>query len=383
MNKKRKMKSNYKPIGDYIRDVNNRNEGLKSTNLLGINISNNFMPSVANRAGLDLSRYKLIEEGQFATNIMHVGRDRRLPIALYTDNEPSIVSPAYKTFEVIDKDKLLPEYLMIEFERSEFHRLTWYYCDSSVRGGLDWDRFKDIQIPIPSIEEQRKYVAVYKGLLANQKCYESSFDDLFGVCVMYMDSLKTLDNKKPIKDLVQLIDNRNREGEINNLQGINIDKVFMPSKANVAKSNLSNYKIIKKNQFAYSSMQVGRDKTVRVVLYPENGPAIISPAYSVFEVINTDVVLPEFLMLWFYRPEFNRLGWFYSDSSVRASLEWNRFSEISIPIPSIEIQKAIVTIYHTLETRKTINEKLKDSIKPLCPVLMRGVVGEMESVILK
>lgn len=89
-------------------------------------------------------------------------------------------------------------------------------------------------------------------------------------------------------------------------------------------------------------------------------------------------MLPEFLMLWFYRPEFNRFGWFISDSSVRASLEWERFTDIKIPVPSIEKQKAIVTIYHTLEARKRINEKLKESIKPLCPVLMRGVVEEME-----
>ena len=121
-------------------------------------------------------------------------------------------------------------------------------------------------------------------------------------------------------------------------------------------------------------MQVGRDETVRVVLYSFEEPAIISPAYLVFEVIDKKVVLPEFLMLWFYRPEFNRYGWFISDSSVRASLEWERFKEIQIPIPDINIQEAIVTIYHTLETRKRINEQLKNTIKPLCPVLMKGVV---------
>ena len=79
-------------------------------------------------------------------------------------------------------------------------------------------------------------------------------------------------------------------------------------------------------------------------------------------------------MLWFYRPEFNRYGWFISDSSVRASLEWDRFCDIKIPIPDIKIQEAIITIYHTLETRKRLNESLKAKIKPLCPILMRGVV---------
>ena len=148
----------------------------------------------------------------------------------------------------------------------------------------------------------------------------------------------------------------------------------MPSVANTSESDLSKYKIIQKGQFAYSAMQVGRDETIRLALYEGEQPAIISPAYLVFEVIDKAIVLPEFLMLWFYRPEFNRYGWFISDSSVRASLEWERFKEIKIPVPDIKIQEAIVTIYHTLETRKRINEQLKNTIKPLCPVLMRGVL---------
>jgi type I restriction enzyme S subunit len=192
-----------------------------------------------------------------------------------------------------------------------------------------------------------------------------------------MDTLKEKD-LEPIGNSIELVDNRNSDGTNSNLLGININKVFMPSKAKTTESNLVKYKIINKGQFAYSAMQVGRDETVRVVLYSNDEPAIISPAYSVFQVKKEARILPEFLMLWFYRPEFNRYGWFISDSSVRASLESERFCDIEVPVPNIKIQEAIVTIYHTLETRKKINEQLKDSIKPLCPVLMKGVVVEME-----
>lgn len=368
----------YKRIGDYIRLVSNRNNNWAITNLLGVNIYKNFMPSVANTSGVDLSKYKIIQKGQFATNIMHVNRDEVLPVALYQNQEPAIVSPAYMTFEVIDENVLLPEYLMMEFQRPEFDRRAWAYCDSSVRGGLEWNRFCEIEIPIPDIKEQRKFVALYNGLLTNQKTYQNSLADLQLICNSSMDKLKRIDKHQPLSELVQLVDNRNRNNEITNLLGINVDKVFMPSKANVGESDLSKYKIVQKKQFAYSAMQVGRDETVRVVLYSFEEPAIISPAYLVFEVIDKKVVLPEFLMLWFYRPEFNRYGWFISDSSVRASLEWERFKEIQIPIPDINIQEAIVTIYHTLETRKRINEQLKNTIKPLCPVLMKGVVESLE-----
>ena len=265
------------------------------------------------------------------------------------------------------------------FQRPESDRYGWFISDSSVRASLDWERFCEIQIPIPDIDEQRKFVALYNGLLTNQKTYVNSLKDLQLICNSSMDKLKHIDNHQPLSELLQLVDNRNRNNEISNLLGINVDKVFMPSKANVGESDLSKYKIVQKKQFAYSAMQVGRDETVRVVLYSFDEPAIISPAYLVFEVIDKKVVLPEFLMLWFYRPEFNRYGWFISDSSVRASLEWERFKEIQIPIPDIEIQEAIVTIYHTLETRKRINEQLKNNIKPLCPVLIKGVVENFKT----
>ncbi|MDK2771799.1 MAG: restriction endonuclease subunit S [Flavobacterium sp.] len=363
----------YKRLGNYIQLVDNRNKDLQVTNLLGINITKNFMPSVANVSGTDLSKYKIIQKGQFAYSAMQVGRDETIRLALYTDNQPAIISPAYSVIEVIDENELLPEYMMMWFQRPESDRYGWFISDSSVRASLEYDRLCEIEIPIPHIDEQRKYVALYKGVLDNQKAYESSLNDLQLICNSYMDTLKNKD-LEPIKNLVDLVDNRNVNGKISNLLGINVNKVFMPSKANTTETNLAKYKIIQKEQFAYSAMQVGRDETVRVVLYSNDEPAIISPAYHVFEVKKESKILPEFLMLWFYRPEFNRYGWFISDSSVRASLEWERFIEIEIPVPDIEIQEAIVTIYHTLEARKRINEQLKASIKPICPVLMRGVV---------
>ena len=266
----------YKRLGDYIRVVSNKNKDLTVTNLLGVNIFKNFMPSVANQTGLDLSKYKIIKKGQFATNLMHVNRDEVLPVALYTEDEPALVSPAYKTFEVIDEEELLPEFLMLELQRPEFDRKAWTYCDSSVRGGLEWDRLCEMEIPIPHIDEQRKYVALYNGILANQKTYENSLEDLQTICNSYMDTLKNKD-LEPIGTLVESVDNRNSDGSITNLLGINVKKTFMPSKAKTTETNLVKYKIINKNQFAYSAMQVGRDETVRVVLYSKEEPAIISP----------------------------------------------------------------------------------------------------------
>lgn len=372
------MKSNFNRLGDYIQlvDLRNRDNAIGADKLLGININKEFMPSVANVSGTDLSRYKLISKGLFACNLMHVGRDERIPISYYEFAEPAIISPAYFMFEICS-DRLLPEFLMINFKRPEFDRYAGYICDSSIRGGLEWDRFCDIEIPLPSIDEQRKYVALYKSLKKNQQSYERSLDDLQLICDTFMDTLKSDYSRKRIGDYFENVDNRNADNEVSCLLGINVLKEFMPSKANVSQTDLSKYKIIKKGEFAYSAMQVGRDETVRVALYTNEMPAIISPAYLTFRVVENSDVIPEFFMIWFRRPEFNRYGWFLSDSSVRASLDWERFSDVKIPIPSLEVQESIVAIHHTLETRKRLNTELKDQLQNLCPILMRGVVEKL------
>ncbi|MDF9610998.1 restriction endonuclease subunit S [Bacillus cereus] len=159
------MKSNYKRLGDYIREVNVRNTELSVNNLLGININKFFMPSVANTVGTDMTKYKIVKNKQFACNRMHVGRDKRLPVALLKQEDDVIVSPAYDVFEIIDKEVLDPEYLMMWFSRQEFDRNAWFYTDADVRGGLNWKDFCDMQLPLPSITKQKEIVKEYNVLV--------------------------------------------------------------------------------------------------------------------------------------------------------------------------------------------------------------------------
>ncbi len=158
------MKSNYDILGNHIRLIDTRNKDLVSEQVLGINIDKFFMPSVANVIGTDLSKYKLISKGKFACNPMHVGRDERLPVALYIDEMPAIISPAYFMFEVIDSSVLNEEYLMMWFRRPEFDRLCWLRTDGSVRGGITWDDICRMEIPVPPIDEQMEIVNSYKAI---------------------------------------------------------------------------------------------------------------------------------------------------------------------------------------------------------------------------
>ena len=158
------MKLNYKPIGNYIREIKVRNENNETNNLLGININKYYMPSVANIVGTDLSVYKMVKKGQFTCNRMHVGRDMRLPVALSSSENDFIVSPAYDVFEITDTNVLSPEYLMMWFTRSEFDRNAWSYTDADVRGGLSWMAFCEMELPIPSIIKQKEIVAEYNTI---------------------------------------------------------------------------------------------------------------------------------------------------------------------------------------------------------------------------
>ena len=162
-------KAEYKRLGDYIREVNVRNRELKVTNLLGVNLSKQFFPSIANIIGTDLSKYKIIEKGQFGCKFMSVGRDGILPISLMQDDKPAIISSAYYVFEVKDQEVLLPEYLMMWLRRPEFDRQLWFYSGGDVRGGVNYDDFCEMPIIIPSITRQREIVSEYETL-TNRIC---------------------------------------------------------------------------------------------------------------------------------------------------------------------------------------------------------------------
>lgn len=188
------MTQNYQKIGDYISVVDNRNIDGNITNLMGISIDKCYIPSVANVIGTDLHNYKVIRKGQFACSLMQVSRDQRIPLAMFTSERPAIMSPAYVMFEVTRTDELLPEYLELWFKRAEFDREASFYAVGGVRGSLDWEDFRKMKLPVPSLPEQRKIVHDYQVITdriellrkRNQNIFDYSmafFMNKFGWCL--------------------------------------------------------------------------------------------------------------------------------------------------------------------------------------------------------
>lgn len=367
----------YKRIGDYIRLVDKRNKDLAVTNLLGVSIQKKFIPSIANISGTDMSVYRVIKRNQFAYSPVTSRNGEKLTIALLKEVDEAILSPAYQVFEVNDENELIPEYLFMWFNRAEFDRFARFNSWGSARETFDWEDMCEVQIPIPDIDEQRKFVALYKGLLTNQKTYENSLADLQLICDSYIENLIKTEELKPLGNYIEKLDNRNSDNAIKEVMGMSVLKEFRSPSVKVNMNNLSNYRIVNYNEFGYVQT-TNNEKVLIVCLSKFKHPIIISSIHVVFRVKDESELLPEYLHLYFKRKEIDRYARFHSWGSARETFDWADMCNVKLPIPDIKVQEAIVTIYHTLETRKRINEQLKNTIKPLCPVLMRGVVESMK-----
>ncbi len=373
------MKSNYKKVGDCIRLVDERNRNNAPLKVMGINITKNFMPSVANTSESDLTKYKVIRKGQFAYSPMQVGRDEVIRVVLYTAAEDAIISPAYLVFEVTDRTVVSPEYLMMWFQRKESDRFGWFISDGSVRSSLDWERFCEIEIPIPEdIEAQNNVVVIYKELLRNQRSYENSLNDLQLICDTFIEDLAKKKSLMRLGDYIEKISIKNSDDQLKSLVGISERKEFRLPAGKVNKENLSNHLIIHKGEFGYIP-RMNPFKPLAVALSFFDYPVLLSPSYVAFKIIETKRLLPEFLLLIFKRSEFDRYAAYNAWSSTRDTFNWEDMCEVLLPIPDIEVQKSIVTIYHVLESRKKINQDLKNIISPLCPVLLKGVVDNLST----
>ena len=210
----------FKPLGKYVRLVDERNTDMVTESVLGINIDKYFMPSVANVIGTDLSNYKMLRKGRFACNPMHVGRDGRLPVSRYTEDVPAIVSPAYFMFEIIDKNEIEPEYLMLCFRRPDFDRMCWFRTDASVRGGITWEDVCALTIPVPPIEEQRKIVHDYKVITDRIELLRKMNENLEEQAyTLFRQTIDSFEKEGVLSDLAIITMGTSPEGETMNSVG--------------------------------------------------------------------------------------------------------------------------------------------------------------------
>ena len=338
----------------------------------GVNKDKEFFEP-AKQVGEDTSNYKIVPPDYFACNLMHIGRDVVLPIALNRTSKNKYVSPAYTVFCLVNEDLILKDYLFMYLNSSEKDRFFWFHCDGSVRDGMDWNVFCDMEIEVPSIEVQQKYVDIYQGMVNNQKAYERGLEDLKLVCDGYIEDLRRKFPSEPIGQFIKQYNERNIDGRITLEQGINIDKQFItPQRSN---SNLNGRRVVRKGQFAYCT-QLNNENVA--IAYRKGEDCVVSSVYNVFEIEKKDKLLPEYLMLWLIRKEFGRFVYWASEGSAYEFLSYENLANYLIPVPSLEVQSSIANIFKVYNTRKRINEQLKAQIKDICPILIKGSIDELK-----
>lgn len=370
--------SKYK-LGALIEEITRKNSSL-SYDISFVRGISNTKEITATKADVDesvISKFYVIMPNEFIYNPRTTRMGEKVGLGYNNTTSPLLFNFNNIAFRIKESANqlLLSDYLYIYFNRGEFDRYAMTHSWGSATELFTFDEMCDIDIDLPPISVQQKYVDIYKAMVANQQSYERGLEDLKLTIDAQLDKIKHSSPVKSIGELLREIDVRNEAGTITDVQGINISKQFMPSVANTTGVNLNNYKVVKKGQFAYSGMQTGRDECIRIALYAEDAPIIISPAYSVFE-INGSSVLPEYIMMWFSRAESDRRGWFMSDSSIRTNLDLERFYEIKLPVPDMQLQKAVVELYAAYISRRSIVEKLKSQIKDICPILIKGSLEE-------
>ncbi len=357
-------------IGELVTLNNTKNTAGLDLLFYGINRDKVFMPTVAAVDGLDKTKYKVITKGIFVFSGMQTGRDQCIRIGQYNLDFDALISPAYTTFDVTS-DKIIPEYFFMLFKSSEMDRYGAFLSDGSIRSNLDWEVFCDIELSLPPIEIQEKYVAIYNAMLANQKAYESGLDDLKLLCDAYIENLRKVYEPHRIGDYIKLSIEKNTDGSITLEQGINIDKKFItPQRSN---ANLTGRRIVRTGQFAYCT-QLNNENVA--IAYRYGPDCVVSSVYDVFEITETDELNSSYLMLWLIRSEFGRYVYWASVGSAYEFLDYKNIADYLIPVPSMQIQESIANIYNVYTKRKEINEQLKEQIKDLCPILIKGSIEE-------
>lgn len=366
------MALNKYKLGEFLCPYDCRNNDLSVSLFQGITTNKVF--SEPKQVAENINSSKIVRRGQFAYNKATTRNGEKISIA-YREGDDCAVSSAYQVFYIRKNAPLLSEYLYMYFNRSEFDRYARYNSWGSAHEFFTFEDMCDIELELPDLATQQKYVDIYLAMVENQKAYERGLSDLKLTCDGYIEDLRRKMSCEQIGAYIEKVDERNTREVlgVSDVKSVNMDGTFAKTVANVDEGRISTYKIVRANDFAYTN-RINIGSIARRL--PEDGDCLVSASYDVFRIIDKNKIMPEYLTLWIRRKEFFRSTGFYSVGSVKDNFSVDMMKLIKIPIPDIKTQQAIVDIYKVYIKRKEINEKLKSRIKSLCPILITGSLEE-------
>lgn len=343
----------------------------------GINRDKEFFEP-SKQVGADTTKYKIVPPDYFACNLMHVGRDVVLPIALNHSGKKKYVSPAYTVFRIKNESTILKEYFFLLLNSKERDRYFWFHTDSSVRDGMEWSAFCDLEIEVPDISVQRKYVDIYLGGQENLNALRKGVEELQRTYLSCMDNIKKSAPLLRLGDhITQLFEkNDNEKLGIDRVRGVSNTKEIQRTKANVSMRDLSTFLVIRRNQFVFNRRTTRNGERLGLGFNDTDEPLLFTNDYVAFEIRDTDVLLPEYLYLYFKRDEFDRYVRYNSWGSATEFFNWEDMQEVRVPVPDISTQKALADIYWIHKKRRELAERLEKQQKDICPILVRGAIEE-------
>lgn len=366
-------------FGELLELANEKNSDGKygENDAIGVNVDKIILPMRGKISEKDFSKFHLVPPGHFAYNPRG---SRKLGIGFNDTDRTFIITFNDNVFRIKPsaKDILLDSYLFMYLSRKEWDRYAEFISWGSSTEVFDWTYFCDEEISLPPIDIQQKYVAVYHAMLANQQSYERGLEDLKLTCDAYIEELRRNTPSVAIGKYLMPSDERNTLNlSADSVRGLSVSKDMIETKANMNGVSVLNYKIVPPRYIAYVSDTSRRGDKMSLGFNRTEETFLVSSISTVFKT-DTRYLLPEFLMLYICRDEFDRYARFNSWGSARETFDWDEMCDVRIPIPSIEIQQDIVNIYEAYLTRKEINEKLKTQIKDLCPILIKGSIEEAQ-----
>ena len=364
-------------LGDLIQESFRKNENLffGISYVRGISNSKQITETKASVDSTVIRKFYVVKPGEFIYNPRTTRIGDKVGLVYNNGNIPLLFSFNNIAFYIREtaKNIIIPEYLYMFFNRSEFDRYAMINGWGSATELFSFSEMCNLTINLPPYPVQQKYVDIYNAMLANQQSYEHGLDDLKLTCDAYIEKCKTSSDYFSLSELIEEFDERNTNLICNAAFGVNKEKQFMPTVA--SGDDLSKYKVVRKGQFACNLMHVGRDITIPVAFNNSTDFLVVSPAYLTFQT-KSNLILPEYLLMWLSRDEIGRYAWYLCDASIRGSMEKKRFLEIAIPVPPIKEQQALVELFSALSIRKELLNKLRLQVKSLCPILIKGSIEE-------
>lgn len=358
----------------YVQKCNNPN--LTADDISGVNKDKEFFEP-SKQAGSDTSNYKVVPPAYFACNLMHVGRDRVLPIALNHTNRNKIVSPAYTVFCLNDQTLLLNEFFLMMLKSNERDRYFWFHTDTSVRDGMAWEDFCEVEVAVPSISVQKKFVTIYYALQEMLKVHLQSVSHLQCTFRAYLDGIKKTVEKVSLQEHIELCSERNGENlGLDSVRGVSIQKKFIYTKADMGNVSLKSYFVVKPNEFCYVPITSRNGDKISLAINDSQENYLVSSTYVVFRVKDTKKLNPKYLLLWLSTSEFDRYARFNSWGSAREAFDWTALESLEIPMPDITIQNGIVGLLEAQREEEKAFEKATDVVSGICPILIAGALKE-------